>query len=77
MVVTGPVGEPICRPAKVTNAPLRSAALPAASETVAPFGRLTEAIAETDIGVGCRDRVAEGQRIGAGAGRIGGFAAAR
>ena len=52
----------------------RSAALPATSVTVAPDGKFAADNRKgRNSAVGCRNRVAEGQGIGAGAAGIGGI----
>ena len=61
-------------PAGLVTAPDRLAALPAPSVTVAPL-RLTAVTARSDGVLAGADRVAEGQRAGAGAAGIGGRAA--
>ena len=61
----------ICRvPAGLVTAPGRLAALPAPSLTVAPL-RLTAVTVRSDGVLAGRHRVAEGQRVGAGAAGIG------
>ena len=71
----GGVVVSICNvPAGLVTAPERSAALPAPSVIVAALA-LTALIARSDGVLAGTDRIAEGQRIGAGAAGIGGRAA--
>ena len=64
----------ICGPLWVRPVSERLAALPAPSVTVAEL-RLTAVAARLDVFCPAANRVAEGQRIGAGAARVGGGAA--